>query len=127
MIVSFGPEGCRMTNTEIVEEFGSTNNVVRRAINNLQSGGELTITGNKGRSRRIYPARAPGISQAQKMKGRGVRVKKRCGTCGEWKNQSEFYRNVSKNDGLAGACKACSIKATIKSRRLRAIREKINK
>jgi hypothetical protein len=36
----------------------------------------------------------------------GVR-QKLCRTCNEWKSESEYHKNSSSKDGLAGACKTC--------------------
>jgi len=36
---------------------------------------------------------------------------KLCCKCGKWKSESEFHKNRSRNDGLAGWCKECSIAA----------------
>jgi len=61
LIASFGNEGCMMFNKQIMKEIGCSDGIVRRAITELRSGGELIVTGNKGPGRRLYPARAPGI------------------------------------------------------------------
>jgi hypothetical protein len=44
---------------------------------------------------------------------------KRCRRCKSWKTESEFYKNRSYKDGLQVPCKACSDKATNKSRKKR--------
>ncbi len=44
---------------------------------------------------------------------------KRCRSCKSWKTESEFYKNRSYKDGLQFRCKACSDKATNKSRKKR--------
>jgi len=44
---------------------------------------------------------------------------KRCRRCKSWKTESEFYKNRSCKDGLQVRCKACSDKATNKSRKKR--------
>jgi len=36
---------------------------------------------------------------------------KLCGKCNEWKPESEFHKNASCKDGLAGSCKVCKAKA----------------
>jgi chromosome segregation ATPase len=36
---------------------------------------------------------------------------KLCRKCNEWKPESEFYKNASCKDGLAGSCKVCKAKA----------------
>ncbi|HUT29619.1 MAG TPA: hypothetical protein VMX13_07500 [Sedimentisphaerales bacterium] len=40
---------------------------------------------------------------------------KLCTKCGEWKKESEYYRQRSSRDGLSVQCKRCSYKATKKS------------
>ena len=40
---------------------------------------------------------------------------KLCTKCGEWKKESEYYKQRSNRDGLLGQCKRCSYKATKKS------------
>ena len=46
---------------------------------------------------------------------------KKCSKCGQWKDKSEFYKNVTKKDGLTSRCKTCVIvstdKKTINARR----------
>jgi hypothetical protein len=37
---------------------------------------------------------------------------KLCRKCNEWKPESEFHKNASSKDGLAGSCKVCKAKAT---------------
>lgn len=37
---------------------------------------------------------------------------KHCYKCGEWKYESEFYKNRSKPSGLSDACKNCAKKTT---------------
>ncbi|HUU20562.1 MAG TPA: hypothetical protein VMW72_25670 [Sedimentisphaerales bacterium] len=44
---------------------------------------------------------------------------KRCRRCKSWKTESEFYKGRSCKDGLQLWCKACSNKATNKSRKKR--------
>jgi len=44
---------------------------------------------------------------------------KRCRRCKSWKAESEFYKSRSCKDGLQVPCKACSNKATNKSRKKR--------
>ena len=48
----------------------------------------------------------------------GVKQKK-CRKCKRWKTESEFYKDRSRKDGLQITCKACSDKATNKSRNKR--------
>ena len=48
----------------------------------------------------------------------GVKQKK-CTRCKRWKTESEFYKTKIYKDGLQFACKACSDKATNKSRNKR--------
>jgi len=36
---------------------------------------------------------------------------KLCRKCSEWKPESEFHKNASSKDGLAGSCKVCKAKA----------------
>ncbi len=43
----------------------------------------------------------------------------RCSRCKKWKAESEFYKSRSCKDGLQVRCKACSNKATNKSRKKR--------
>ena len=38
-----------------------------------------------------------------------------CRKCGKWKNESEFYNNISSKDGLNECCKECSHAAAKKS------------
>ena len=35
---------------------------------------------------------------------------KRCSKCGEWKDESEFYKQKNNRDGLRGDCKVCKAK-----------------
>jgi hypothetical protein len=44
---------------------------------------------------------------------------KLCRKCNEWKPESEFHKNASSKDGLAGSCKACKAKAAKEYRRRR--------
>ena len=44
---------------------------------------------------------------------------KLCRKCNEWKPESEFHKNASSKDGLAGTCKACKAEAAKEYRRLR--------
>ena len=48
----------------------------------------------------------------------GVKQKK-CTKCKRWKTESEFYKNKRNKDSLQLTCKACSDKATNKSRKKR--------
>ena len=65
MVASFGHDGCWMINAKLMEELGCSDGTVRKAIKKLRSGGDLHVTGNKGRGRRMFPARAPGIKTKQ--------------------------------------------------------------
>ncbi len=49
---------------------------------------------------------------------------KRCRRCKMWKAESEFYKKQKHKDGLAGWCKKCADKASIKSRKKRLAIEK---
>lgn len=44
---------------------------------------------------------------------------KLCRKCEEWKPESEFHRNTSTKDGLAGSCKTCKANAAREYRRRR--------
>ena len=44
---------------------------------------------------------------------------KLCRKCNEWKPESEFHKNASSKDGLAGPCKACKAEAAKKYRKRR--------
>jgi hypothetical protein len=44
---------------------------------------------------------------------------KLCRKCNEWKPESEFYKNASSKDGLAGSCKTCKSEAAKEYRRRR--------
>jgi hypothetical protein len=44
---------------------------------------------------------------------------KLCRKCNEWKPESEFHKNASSKDGLAGSCKACKAEAAKEYRRRR--------
>ena len=44
---------------------------------------------------------------------------KLCRTCKEWKAESEYHKNSSSKDGLAGACKECKTNAAREYRRRR--------
>jgi hypothetical protein len=44
---------------------------------------------------------------------------KQCNRCKKWKAESEFYKRCQHKDGLAIWCKACSDKASSKSRKKR--------
>ena len=46
---------------------------------------------------------------------KGVK-QKLCPRCKRWKAEREFYKNIRNKDGLQFPCKACSDKATNKSR-----------
>jgi hypothetical protein len=48
----------------------------------------------------------------------GVR-QKLCRKCKEWKPESEFHKNASCKDGLAGSCKTCKAKAAKEYRKRR--------
>ena len=43
--------------------------------------------------------------------------KKLCSKCKRWKNESDFYKDNSKSDGLTRRCKKCSYKPAKKSRK----------
>jgi hypothetical protein len=53
----------------------------------------------------------------------GVKQKK-CRKCKRWKTESEFYKTKRNKDGLQVTCKACSDKATNKSRKKRRLAAK---
>jgi len=42
---------------------------------------------------------------------------KYCRKCKRWKNETEFYKDRSRKDGLMGRCKKCSYKPAKKSRK----------
>ena len=44
---------------------------------------------------------------------------KLCRKCNEWKPESEFHKNASSKDGLAGSCKTCKAEAAKEYRRRR--------
>lgn len=44
---------------------------------------------------------------------------KLCRKCSEWKPQSEFHKNTSSKDGLAGSCKTCKAEAAKEYRKRR--------
>lgn len=44
---------------------------------------------------------------------------KLCRECKEWKPESEFHKNASSKDGLAGSCKTCKAEAAKKYRKRR--------
>lgn len=44
---------------------------------------------------------------------------KLCRKCNEWKPESEFHKNASSKDGLAGSCKACKAEAAKEYRKRR--------
>lgn len=44
---------------------------------------------------------------------------KLCRKCKEWKPESEFHKNASSKDGLAGSCKTCKAKAAKEYRKRR--------
>ena len=44
---------------------------------------------------------------------------KLCRKCNEWKPESEFHKNASSRDGLAGSCKKCKAEAAKEYRRRR--------
>jgi len=44
---------------------------------------------------------------------------KLCRKCNEWKSESEFHKNASSKDGLAGTCKKCKAEAAKEYRRRR--------
>ncbi len=58
-LASVAPKYCLKSNKELAAELGCSNDTIRRAIRNLQNGGELVVTGRNNRDRRMYPARAP--------------------------------------------------------------------
>ena len=51
---------------------------------------------------------------------------KRCGKCGEWKDEGRFYKRSKLINGLAGWCKECADKSTNKCRRRRVLRKEVN-
>ena len=54
---------------------------------------------------------------------------KRCSTCQEWKDKSEFYKNRSNKDGLTYACADCMRQKTFEyaqTERGKAIKKKYN-
>ena len=52
------------------------------------------------------------------------RVKQKlCTTCGEWKEENEYYKNCATRDGLMGRCKECIYSPTSR-RKLQAKRKK---
>ena len=53
----------------------------------------------------------------------GVKQKK-CTKCKRWKTEIEFYKTKRNKDGLQFTCKACSDKATNKSRKKRRLTAK---
>ena len=55
----------------------------------------------------------------------GVR-RKLCSKCGEWKDESSFYKCSRLGDGLSGICKECSDTATNQCRRKRVKRKALS-
>jgi len=60
-INSFGQDGCWMTNKDIMKYFNCSERTVTSVITNLREGGELLVTSDKNRGRRLLPKRAPRI------------------------------------------------------------------
>jgi hypothetical protein len=54
---------------------------------------------------------------------RGVK-QKLCTKCGKWKNQIEYYKSISEEDGLMGSCKKCTYNPAKKSHKRRSVLKK---
>jgi hypothetical protein len=67
--------------------------------------------------RRKYPRRSKKYEDFHRVVDN---VKQKlCRKCNEWKPESEFYKNASSKDGLAGTCKTCKAEAAKEYRRRR--------